>query len=116
VVPARAFDAKQVVPSLFPDLSVPVFRSDVLDIYYDCVPPKPEFASWRDGSNRPGDHKPDLTIIDRVGRKGILADAKYRVEPNGTLPTSGIHDAQVYLQTFERKSIAICYPGPAPSV
>ncbi len=116
VVLARAFEAKQMVPSLFPDLSGPLFRSPVHDIYYDTIPPKPEFASWRDGSSRPGDHKPDLTIIDRVGRKGVLTDAKYRVEQNGRLPTSGIHDAQVYLQTFERKSIVICYPGPAASV
>jgi hypothetical protein len=116
LVLARAFDAKQVTSSLWSQLSVPVFRSDTHDIYYDTVPPKPEYTNWRDASERPGDQKPDLTIIDRSARRGILADAKYRVEPSGRLPTSGIHDAQVYLQSFERKSIVLCYPGNAPSI
>ena len=116
VVFARAFEAKQVSSSLWSQLSVPVFRSDTYDIYYDTVPPKPEFANWRDASERPSDQKPDLTIVDRNARRGILADAKYRVGPSGRLPTSGIHDAQVYLQSFERKSIVICYPGNAPSI
>jgi hypothetical protein len=116
VVLARAFDTKQVASSLWSDLSGPAFRSEAYDIYYDTVPPNPEFANWRDSSERPSDQKPDLTIVDRLARRGILADAKYRVEPSGRLPTSGIHDAQVYLQSFELKSIAICYPGNAPLV
>lgn len=113
---ARAFEARQVVGSLRSDLRTPVFRSEAWEIYYDTVPPRPAFANWRDGSGRPSDQKPDLTIIDVTRQRGLLLDAKYRIEPNGRLPTSGIHDAQVYLQSFERKSIAICYPGSGPSI
>ncbi len=113
---ARAFEARQVVSSLRGELTTPIFRSSSLEIYYDTVPPKPAFANWRDGSARPTEQKPDLTIIDVAAQRGILLDAKYRVEPSGRLPTSGIHDAQVYLQSFERKSVVICYPGSGPSM
>jgi hypothetical protein len=111
VVLASGFGAKQVSSSMHSGLTVPLFRSDDHDIYYDTSPPRPEFSSWRDESSRPTDQKPDLTIVDRASRRGILLDAKYRVEPSGRMTPSALEEAQVYLQSFERKAIAICYPG-----
>jgi hypothetical protein len=116
LVIARAFAAEQVFPSIAADLPGPLFRSARHDIYYDSVPPKPAFINWRDASNRPSDQRPDLVIIDKKLKKGILLDAKYRVEASGRLPGSALEEAQVYLQSFCRKSIVICYPGPTPGL
>jgi hypothetical protein len=108
---AHALGASLAVPALKPGLSVPCFRSERFAIYYDTIPPKPEFANWRDASRRPADMRPDLTIIDVEQNTGILIDAKYRVEKTGTLSTSALNEAQVYMQSFGVKKIGICYPG-----
>jgi hypothetical protein len=113
VVLAEAFGAKQVSNALQSGLAVPVFRSQDCEIYYDTSPPRPEFTSWRDASSRPSDQRPDLTLIDRGRSRGLFVDAKYRVEPNGTLPSGALGEAQVYMQSFERRRIVICYPGRA---
>jgi hypothetical protein len=57
-----------------------------------------------------------LTIIDRVAKRGILVDAKYRMAASGRSPSSALEEVQVYLQSFERKSIVICYPGKEPAI
>lgn len=60
--------------------------------------------------------RPDITIIHRPSGSGLLLDAKYRVEKSGRLPSSAIEEGQVYLQSFGRQAIGICYPGPQPSI
>lgn len=112
---ARAAGAKRVDRSLRPYLSRPCLRSDRFDFYYDTMPPEPEFQNWRQSSSRPADMRPDLTVIDRPQRLGVLIDAKYRVE-KGHVPSSALDDCHVYLQAFECKSIVVCFPGPKPSV
>lgn len=112
----HGFGTAQVGSALRPGMASPAFSSTEYDVYYDTAPPRPEFSSWRDSSSRPADHRPDLTIVNRRTQRGILLDAKYRVHRSGALPTSAIEEAQVYLQSFERKAIAICYPGPAPAI
>ena len=116
IVLARAFGAEQIFPSIVPRLSTALFRSERHEIYYDTVPPSPAFVNWRERSSRPSDQSPDMTIVDAAERKGILADAKYRVDPSGQLPSSALEEAQVYLQSFGVKSIALCYPGPSPRI
>lgn len=113
---AKGADAGQVGAVLRPYLSQPSFRSERYDFYYDTEPPSPEFHNWRKLSARPAEMRPDLTIVDRETQTGIFVDAKYRVEASGRLPSSAIHDCQVYLQSFGRKNIAVCYPGPKPKV
>jgi len=116
LVIARAFGARQVFPSLISGLPTALFRSEQHEIYYDTIPPSPAFTNWRDRSARPSEQRPDITIINTLERRGILADAKYRVDPSGRVPTSALEDAQVYLQSFGARSIAVCYPGPAPRI
>lgn len=116
MVVAHAFEAKHDLSCIQSNLTAPLFRSAVFDIYYDTSPPRPEFVSWRDLSDRPSDQKPDLTIIDRIARRGIFLDAKYRIEASGRSPTSAVEEVQVYLQSFERRSIAVCYPGDVPAI
>ena len=93
-----------------------MFRSERYDIYYDTVPPKPEFSNWRDDSSRPTDMRPDLCLVDRIDRVGVLMDAKYRVAPSGQVPTSALENCQVYMQSFDRKRIVVCYPGRGPHI
>lgn len=81
---ACAYDAALRVPSLRPHLSGPCFQSEDWDIYYDTAPPA-GFSNWRSQSRRPAEMRPDLTIVDRRQRRGILVDAKYRAEANGIL-------------------------------
>jgi hypothetical protein len=113
---ARAAGVPQVGSALRPYLSRPSFRSERYDFYYDTEPPTPEFRNWRKKSSRPAEMRPDLTLVDREARTGIFVDAKYRLEGSGRLPSSAIHDCQVYLQSFGRKHIAICYPAPRPQI
>lgn len=113
---AKAAEVPRVGPALRPYLSRPSFRSVRFDFYYDTEPPTPEFQNWRNKSSRPTEMRPDLTIVDRESKTGIFLDAKYRVESSGRLPSSAINDCQVYLQSFGRKNIAVCYPGPQPKI
>jgi hypothetical protein len=112
---ARAAGAERVGRSLRPYLSRPSLRSERFDFYYDTVPPTPEFLNWRSASPRPTDMRPDLTVIDRPGNRGVMIDAKYRVEKDH-VSSSALDDYHVYMQAFECKSIVVCYPGSRPSV
>ncbi len=116
VMLAKALRAGAVQRSLQSGLAGPSFRSDAFELYYDTEPPKPAFKNWRSGSNRPTMMRPDITIIHRPSGSGLLLDAKYRVEKSGRLPSSAIEEGQVYLQSFGRQAIGICYPGPQPSI
>lgn len=110
---ARAVGAAPTGPTLYSGLSRPSFRSDRYDIYYDTSPPTPEFLNWRNGSSRPSDMRPDLTIIDRVAKRGLLLDAKYRIDGDRA-PTSALAECQVYMHSFQQDAIVVCYPGSAP--
>ena len=108
-----AFEAAPVGPYLCSGLDTPSFRSDKWDVYYDTAPPKPEYRSWRDYSSRPARLTPDYCIVDRISKRGILADAKYRGNKSGRrLPSSALGDCQVYMQHFGCNAIAVFYPGP----
>lgn len=108
---ARAFGAKITQRSLVSCLEGPMFKSNEYEIYYDAVPPKRYFPNWRDLSTRPSAMKPDLAIVHLPTRRGILLDAKYRIEAGGQAPTSGLNECQVYMHSFGRKVIGMCYPG-----
>lgn len=112
---ARAAGAERVDPGLRPYLSRPVFRSDRFDFYYDTMPPAPEFQNWRDASARPAQMRPDVTVVDKHSRTGVLIDAKYRLD-KAQVPSSALDDCHVYMQAFDCKTIVVCYPGPKPSV
>lgn len=107
----KAFGTTISAGSLRPGLAGPAFTSPDVDIYYDTMPPKPEFSSWRDRSSRPADLTPDYCIINRTHRVGVLADAKYRTTDRGMLPSSSLNDCQVYMQHFNRHAFAVFFPG-----
>lgn len=109
---ARAFQLAQKHSCLEPNLDIPLFESDEFALYYDTIPPRQWFRNWRDSSERPADMRPDLTLVDKRTRCGILLDAKYRVEAAGVPPTSAINECQLYMHSFGQPTIAICYPGP----
>jgi len=113
---AQGLGAPRMGRSLMPGLKRPAFRSARFELYYDTVPPRPEFVSWRDDSSRPADLTPDVTVIDREHRRGMLIEAKYRSDDAGNLPGEAILEAQVYMQSFGRKAIAVCYPGRTPAI
>jgi hypothetical protein len=59
--------------------------------------------------------RPDLTVIDRLEGRGVLIDAKYRVDGD-RVPSSALDDCHVYMQAFGCDSIVVCYPGPKPAI
>jgi hypothetical protein len=111
LVLARALNAPMKFPALEPYRHGPSFSSDMYDIYYDTMPPSEIFKNWRDASIRPAEMRPDVTVVDRARGAGLLLDAKYRVEANGQLPAEALHDAQVYMQSFDLRRLVIVYPG-----
>jgi hypothetical protein len=115
VLLADAAGATPTHRSLQPNLVSPSFVSEKLAIYYDTVPPANRFRNWRDASSRPSDMRPDLTIVDTSTDRGILVDAKYRRE-GSRVDTRSLNECQVYMHSFGRRRIVVCYPGLTPSV
>lgn len=112
---AEAAHATPVHRSLQPNLSSPSFRSEQYAIYYDTVPPRDRFHNWRDESSRPSDMRPDISIVDLRRNRGILIDAKYRRD--GTrIDTRSLNECQVYMHSFSRRRLIVCYPGAGPSI
>ena len=77
------------------------------------TPPTPEFHNWRNESARPSDMRPELAVIDRERRVGLLIDAKYGVDGDRA-PASGLAECQIYMHSFQHDAIAVCYPGTGP--
>lgn len=115
VMLADAAKTVQTTHSLRPHLDSPSFASDQFSLFYDTVPPKTRFQNWRDLSSRPSDMRPDITVVDHVNDKGLLVDAKYRRD--GTrVDSRSINECQVYLHSFRRSRIVVCYPGTGPAM
>jgi hypothetical protein len=112
VLLGAAFGTRTTRPYLKGDLAEPSFSGSGWDIYYDTKPPTPGYMSWRDHSSRPANLTPDYTIIDTLGGRGLLADAKYRGNAGGgRLPSTSLCECQVYMQHFGLKNFAVFYPG-----
>ena len=111
-----AAGAAAAVPTFRGRLTVPVRQSDRFDFYYDTVPPFPEFKNWRQDSVRPAAMTPDLSIVDRAQKRGLLLDAKYRVDASGRAPSHALSECQIYMQSFGVGTIVVCYPGAGPRV
>lgn len=108
---ARAFDAPSVGPALMAGRPGPSFQSDRFELYYDTAPPKGYMKNWRGGSGRPSEMAPDVLVVERGQRKGILGDAKYRVDASDRAPSNALAECQVYMQSFKQPAVVVFYPG-----
>jgi hypothetical protein len=68
-------------------------------------------AGWRDNTAKPAAYEPDLIISDDNNQRTILLDAKFRRDPIGLLPSSGIKDIQAYMHEYGLSKAVIAVPS-----
>lgn len=68
-------------------------------------------AGWRDHTAKPAAYEPDLIIVDGNNQRTILLDAKFRRDPIGLLPSSGIKDIQAYMHEYGLVKAVIAVPS-----
>ena len=73
-------------------------------------------SGWRDRTSKPAAYEPDLVIVDNSECKVILMDAKFRRDPDGLLPSSGIKDMQAYMHEYGVGTAVIAVPSSANDV
>lgn len=86
------------------------FQGAGFDLYYDSIPPPHVLRSWRFGSLKPDESRPDLLLHETsTGRVAIL-DAKYRVD-DGRATEDSRKEVESYLNLYGLRTISIVYPG-----
>lgn len=70
-----------------------------------------QLAGWRDHTAKPAAYEPDLIIVDGKNHRTILLDAKFRRDPIGLLPSSGIKDIQAYMHEYGLEKAVIAVPS-----
>ena len=89
-----------------------------MELYYDTRPAPTLLPSWRDETDRPGDERPDIVLVDRVGDRVAILDAKFRVESHSSghrVHSGDLQEMQGYMQSFGLSAGAIVYPGSSPA-
>lgn len=86
-------------------------RSDEYDLYYDVRPPRAVLRSWRDGTIRPADERPDIVLRRRTDGAVAVLDAKFKVDREGRARSEDLFEMQGYLNSFSVAAGAIVFPG-----
>jgi hypothetical protein len=85
--------------------------SEWVDLYYDVH--VSSLPSWRDGTDRPANERPDVVIVDRRHHRVALIDAKYR-KTGERANADDLLEMQAYLNSFDLTRGGIAYPGQRP--
>jgi hypothetical protein len=83
---------------------------------FDTKPPGAVLVSWRNGTARPAEERPDISLISSTSERSILFDAKFRVAKNLKCATQpDLFEMQGYLNSFSIHRGGIIYPGSTPA-
>lgn len=95
--------------------SQPAFSGADFDLYYDCVPPRSVLVSWRQGSARPDESRPDLLLHERSSGRVAVLDAKYRIGTDGRASEDSRKDMAAYMSLYGLDAVTILFPGTSES-
>jgi len=109
LVLARALGCKRTHDDLRPFRTSPSFSGGGFELYYDTQPPPTIIRSWRIASTYPDSPRPDLLLVRSSDSHVLLLDAKYRRDGN-RVTSESLREVQYYLNAFDLKHVAICYP------
>ncbi|MCK6587277.1 MAG: hypothetical protein L6Q76_06805 [Polyangiaceae bacterium] len=84
------------------------------DLFYDVRPPRTLLRSWRDGTVRPADERPDIVLRRRGDGAVAVLDAKFKVDRDGQARSEDLFEMQGYLNSFGLRAGAIVFPGARP--
>lgn len=85
--------------------------SDAYELFYDCRPPVNVISSWRDGTGRPADERPDIVVRRRADGAVAVMDVKFRIGRGGCARGEDLFEMQGYLNSFGIRAGGIVYPG-----
>jgi hypothetical protein len=68
-------------------------------------------VGWRDQTAKPSGYQPDLIVLDLSRGRTLLLDAKFRRDPTGLLPASGVKDIQAYMHEYELPKAILAVPA-----
>lgn len=85
------------------------------ELYFDVKPPPTVLSSWRNGTERPGDERPDILVRERKTNRVALLDAKFRRDRDPRRPQSeDLFELQGYMNSFSIPNAGVIYPGSEP--
>jgi hypothetical protein len=69
--------------------------------------------SWRTGTSRPDDYRPDFVLVRRhAPNRCVLLDAKASVDSSGRVPGERLKEVHAYLNAFGMRRAGVLFPGP----
>lgn len=82
---------------------------------FDAAPPGKVLSSWRERTARPGDERPDISIIGSTADRSLLLDAKFKQDKIASRATQAdLFEMQGYMNSFAVARGGIIFPGQEP--
>lgn len=81
-------------------------------LYFDTAIPSRVLHSWRDGTRRPSNLRPDIVLVGITSGRVVLLDAKFKSDfANARATSEDLFEMQGYLNGYSTSRGGILFPG-----